>query len=236
MSDEEKVEYWNEMWRNPLVNDTYEPGSPFKLVTTSIALEEGLTSVNDSFYCAGSLNIAGTKLSCWRSYNPHGAETLAQGVANSCNPVFVTLSQRIGIDKYYEYLEQYGLMDNTGIDYPGEASAILQSKSSAGPVGLATISYGQGIALTPIQVITVLSSLGNGGKLMQPHLVRELTDDEGNTVEEFEPTVVRQVVSQHTADDICMMMEGVRKPRYGKRRISAGIPGRREDGYRSESG
>ncbi len=118
MSDEEKVEYWNEMWRNPLVNDTYEPGSPFKLVTTSIALEEGLTSVNDSFYCAGSLNIAGTKLSCWRSYNPHGAETLAQGVANSCNPVFVTLSQRIGIDKYYEYLEQYGLMDNTGIDYP----------------------------------------------------------------------------------------------------------------------
>ena len=227
MSDEEKVEYWNEMWRNPLVNDTYEPGSPFKLVTTSIALEEGLTSVNDSFYCAGSLNIAGTKLSCWRSYNPHGAETLAQGVANSCNPVFVTLSQRIGIDKYYEYLEQYGLMDNTGIDYPGEASAILQSKSSAGPVGLATISYGQGIALTPIQVITVLSSLGNGGKLMQPHLVRELTDDEGNTVEEFEPTVVRQVVSQQTADDICMMMEGVVSHGTGS---AAYLPGYRVGG------
>ena len=227
LSDEEKVEYWNEMWRNPLVNDVYEPGSPFKLLTTSIALEEGLTSVNDSFYCAGSLNIAGTKLSCWRSYNPHGAETLAQGVANSCNPVFVTLSQRIGIDKYYEYLEQYGLMDNTGIDYPGEASAILQSKSSAGPVGLATISYGQGIALTPIQVITVLSSLGNGGKLMQPHLVRELTDDEGNTVEEFEPTVVRQVVSQQTADDICMMMEGVVSHGTGS---AAYLPGYRVGG------
>ena len=227
MSDEEKVEYWNEMWRNPLVNDTYEPGSPFKLVTTSIALEEGLTSVNDSFYCAGSLNIAGTKLSCWRSYNPHGAETLAQGVANSCNPVFVTLSQRIGIDKYYEYLEQYGLMDNTGIDYPGEASAILQSKSSAGPVGLATISYGQGIALTPIQVITVLSSLGNGGKLMQPHLVRELTDDEGNTVEEFEPTVVRQVVSNTRSSVICMMMEGVVSHGTGS---AAYLPGYRVGG------
>ena len=227
LSDEEKVEYWNEMWRNPLVNDTYEPGSPFKLVTTAIALEEGLTSVNDSFYCSGSLNIAGQRLRCWRYYNPHGAETLAQGVANSCNPVFVTLSQRIGIDKYYEYLEQYGLMDNTGIDYPGEASAILQSKSAAGPVGLATISYGQGIALTPIQVITVLSSLGNDGKLMQPRLVRELTDDEGNTVEEFEPTVVRQVVSQETADDICMMMEGVVSHGTGS---AAYLPGYRVGG------
>lgn len=227
MSDEEKVAYWNDMWRNPLVNDTYEPGSPFKLLTTAIALEEGLTSVNDSFYCSGSLNVAGQRLRCWRYYNPHGAETLAKGVANSCNPVFVTLSQRVGIDKYYEYLEHYGFTGTTGIDYPGEASAILQSKSSAGPVGLATISYGQGIAVTPIQLITALSSLGNDGKLMQPRLVRELVDDDGKTIEEFEPTVIRQVVSEQTASDLCMMMEGVVSSGTGS---AAYLPGYRVGG------
>ncbi len=227
LSDEEKVEYWNEMWRNPLVNDVYEPGSPFKLLTTSIALEEGLTSVDDRFYCAGYLNIAGTRLGCWRSYNPHGAETLAQGVANSCNPVFVTLAQRIGIEKYYEYMEKYGLTGHTDIDYPGEASAILQSKSSAGPVGLSTMSYGQGIAVTPIQMITTLSALGNGGKMMQPRLVRALVDDEGNTVEEFEPTVVRQVVSEQTASDVCMMMQGVVENGTGS---AAYLPGYRVGG------
>ena len=227
LSDTEKVEYWNNMWRNPLINDTYEPGSPFKLITTAIALDEGLTSVNDSFYCSGWLNVAGQKLKCHKYPASHGAENLAKGVENSCNPVFVTLSQRIGIDKFYEHLDSYGFTGTTGIDYPGEATSILQSKQSAGPVGLATISYGQGIACTPIQLITALSSFGNDGKMMQPRLVKELVDDDGNTIEEFEPSVVRQVASEQTASEICMMMEGVVKDGGGK---AAYLPGYRVGG------
>lgn len=226
MSDSEKVEYWNNMWRNPLVNDTYEPGSPFKLVTTSIALEENKTSLNDSFYCKGFLTISGTRLNCHKT-SGHGAENLAKGVANSCNPVFVTLSQRIGIDKYYEYLDKFGFTGTTGIDYPGEATAILQAKASAGPVGLATMSYGQGIACTPIQLITALSSFGNGGNMMKPRLVRALTDDNNNVVQEFEPEIVRQVASQQTAGEVCMMMEGVVTEGGGK---TAYLPGYRVGG------
>lgn len=227
LSDEEKVEYWNNMWRNPLVNDTYEPGSPFKLITTAIALDEGVTSINDNFYCNGWLNVAGQKLKCHKYPGTHGAETLAKGVENSCNPVFVTLSQRIGIDKFYEHLDSFGFTGTTGIDYPGEATSIIQSKESAGPVGLATMSYGQGIACTPVQLITALSSFGNGGKMMQPRLVRALVDDDGNTIEEYEPTVVRQVASEQTASEICVMMEGVVKDGGGK---AAYLPGYRVGG------
>lgn len=227
MTDEEKVNYWNAMWRNPLINDTYEPGSPFKLITTGIALEEGLTSVDEGFYCGGELTIAGQPLKCHRWPGSHGAQTLAQGVANSCNPVFVTLAQRIGIDLFYEYLGYYGFTGTTGIDYPGEASSILQAKNSAGPVGLSTISYGQGIACTPIQLITALSSYGNEGKMMQPRLVRALTDDDGNVIESFEPTVVRQVASEQTSSEICQMMEGVVNEGGGN---AAYLPGYRVGG------
>lgn len=226
MTDEEKNDYWNSMWRNPLVVDTYEPGSPFKLLTTSMALEEGLTSVNDTFYCK-PVNIFGQILSCWKKSGSHGTETLADGVANSCNPVFITLSQRLGLDTFYEYLEEYGFMGTTGIDFPGEASSILQSKDSAGPVGLATMAYGQGIACTPIQLMAALTSNGNEGKMMQPRLVRALADSDGNIIEEFEPTVVRQVVSKQTASEICQMMEGVVSNGTGS---AAYLPGYRVGG------
>ncbi len=225
MTDEEKVKYWNEMWRNPLINDTYEPGSPFKLLTTAMALEENLTSVNDGFFCQ-SINLYGQVLNCWSRVS-HGAETLAMGVQNSCNPVFVTLSQRLGIDKFYEYLEAYGYMENTGIDYPGEASSILQSKKNAGPVGLATMSYGQGIACTPVQLMMSLCAAGNDGIMMKPHLVSRLVDSDGNTVKTFEPEAIRQVISKQTADEICTMMEGVVSTGTGK---AAYIPGYRVGG------
>lgn len=225
-SDSEKMEYWNNMWRNPLINDTYEPGSPFKLLTTSMALEEGLTSMNDTFYCK-PVNLYGQILKCWKTSGSHGTETLAQGVANSCNPVFIALSQRLGIDKFYEYLNDYGFMGTTGIDYPGEASSILQNKNSAGPVGLATMSYGQGIACTPIQLMAALCSNGNEGKMMQPRFVRALADSDGNIIEEFEPTVVRQVVSKQTAAEICTMMEGVVSKGTGS---EAYLPGYRVGG------
>ncbi len=207
LSSEEKVNFWNQMWRNPLVCDTYEPGSTFKLITTSIALEEKVTNPKEYFTCTGSYNVFGTILHCWRSYNPHGLETLTEAVGNSCNPVFIQLAQRVGEKKYYEYLDLFGLYEKTGIDFPGEGLAILQDQKTAGPVGLATMSYGQGIALTPIQVITAISAVGNGGKLMKPRLVKALTDSEGNVVKEFGSTQVRQVISAQTAEEMGLIME-----------------------------
>ena len=209
MSDSEKVEYWNKMWRNSLISDVYEPGSTFKLLTTSIALEEDVTDMNDTFTCTGSVNVSGETIHCWRSENPHGTQSLMQAVGNSCNPVFVKLATEIGIDKFYDYLGTFGITGTTGIDFPGEGTAILQDKESAGPVGLATIGFGQGVAVTPIQLITAISSFGNDGKLMKPRLVKELKDSDGNTVEEFGTEVVRQTVSKETADEICDIMEYV---------------------------
>lgn len=227
LPDEKKLEYWNAMWRNPLVSDTYEPGSTFKLLTTAIALEEGVTSLDDRFVCTGSIVVAGQKLKCWRSYNPHGAENLVQAVGNSCNPVFVQLAQRIGYEKYFDYMELFGLRDKTGIDYPGEGYAILQDEATAGPVGLATMSYGQGIAVTPIQLITAVSALGNEGKLMQPRIVKELRDSDGNVIQSFKTKVVRQVVSKKTADEMSLIMEAVVDEGGG---ATAKIPGYRIGG------
>ncbi len=209
LSDSDKLKYWNQMWRNPMVSDTYEPGSTFKLLTTSMALEEQLTTLSENFVCKGTYYVAGTKLRCWRYYRPHGVETLVEAVGNSCNPVFAELASRLGIDKYYEFLELFGIKEKTGIDYPGEGYAILQNKDTAGPVGLATMGYGQGIAVTPIQLVTAVSCFGNDGKLMQPRLVKELTDSDGNVVEEFDTKVVRQVVSKKTSEEMRLIMESV---------------------------
>lgn len=209
MTDSKKMEYWNSMWRNSLISDVYEPGSTFKLLTTAMSLEEGKTSIKERFNCTGSINVSGTKLKCWRSYNPHGNQTLEQAVGNSCNPVFVTLAQRMGITKFYNYLETFGISEKTEIDFPGEGNSILQNKDTAGPVGLATMGYGQGVAVTPVQLITAVSSLGNEGKLMQPRLVKALVDEKGDTVKEFDTKVVRQTVSKKTAGEMCDIMEYV---------------------------
>lgn len=209
LPDKEKIEYWNAMWRNPLVSDVYEPGSTFKLLTTAIALEEGVTNLADRFTCVGSIKVGGHTLKCWRSYRPHGNQNLVEAVGNSCNPVFVQLGQRIGYDKYFDYMELFGLRERTGIDFPGEGYAILQNKETAGPVGLATMSYGQGIAVTPIQLITAVSALGNEGKLMQPRIVKELKDEDGNVIQRFPNKVVRQIVSKQTAEEMSLIMEAV---------------------------
>ncbi|MFA5634415.1 MAG: penicillin-binding transpeptidase domain-containing protein [Anaerovoracaceae bacterium] len=209
LSDADKLTYWNEMWRNPMISDTYEPGSTFKLITTSIALEERVTNPSEHFTCTGSTVVAGQKLSCWRSYRPHGDQTLTQAVQNSCNPVFVNLSQRLGLTTYYEYLDKFGLREKTGIDFPGEGGNILQNIETAGPVGLATMSYGQGIAVTPISLLTAVCALGNEGMLMEPRLVQGLLDEKGMVIESFEPREVRQVVSKQTADEMSLIMESV---------------------------
>ena len=209
MSDEEKVAYWNKMCRNSLISDVYEPGSTFKLLTTAIALEEDIATMDSTYTCTGSVVVSGERIHCWRSSNPHGTQNLKQAVGNSCNPVFVQLATEIGIEKFYDYMATFGITGTTGIDFPGEGSAILQDEESAGPVGLATIGFGQGVAVTPIQLITAICSLGNDGQMMKPRLVKELVDSDGNTVETFDEQVVRQVVSKETASAMCDIMQYV---------------------------
>lgn len=209
LSSSEKKKYIQKMWRNALICDTYEPGSTFKLITTAIALEENAATLKSTYYDTGAINVAGTTIHCWRKGNPHGHETLAEAVSNSCNPVFVKLANKVGIEKFYGHLDTFGITGTTGIDFPGEASAILQSKDTAGPVGLGTIGFGQGIAVTPIQLITAVSSLGNDGKMMKPRLVKEITDEKGKTVKSFDTEVVRQTVSEETADEMCKIMQFV---------------------------
>ncbi len=224
LGPEEKMEYWNKMWRNPLVNDTYEPGSTFKLLTTAAALEERLTNPSEGFVCNSFYSVAGQNFRCPAA---HGNETLVDAVKNSCNPVMATLAQRIGISKFYEYLELFGIRNKTGIDFPGEAAPIMQDQKDAGPVGLATMSYGQGIAVTPVQLLTAVCAFGNGGKLMQPHLVYKMTDEKGNTIKQIEPKVVRQVVSKQTAEELSFIMENAVAKGNG---TPAVIPGYRVGG------
>lgn len=208
MSQQEQSDYLSKMWRNTLICDVYEPGSVFKLLTTAIALEEDKTSMDSTYYCDGSVNIAGETLHCWNT-GGHGTQSLKQAVGNSCNPVFMKLATDVGISKFYDYLDNFGITDTTGIDFPAEGSAILQDEDSAGPVGVATIGFGQGVAVTPIQLITAISSLGNDGKLMKPRLVKSVKNKDGETVEELEPDVVRKTVSKETADEMCKIMEYV---------------------------
>ncbi|MEG0391526.1 MAG: penicillin-binding transpeptidase domain-containing protein, partial [Anaerovoracaceae bacterium] len=209
LPEEEQLDYLNKMWRNPLVSDTYVPGSTMKLITTAMALEEDVTNLNEGFYDTGSINVSGVQLKCWSYAQPHGSETLKEAVGNSCNPVFVQLAQRLGIEKFYDYLGLFGITEKTGIDYPGEGVSQLQNVDTAGPVGLATMGYGQGIAVTPIELITAISAFGNEGMLMQPHLVKEIQNSKGETVKKIQPTKVKQAVSQATAAQICDTMEFV---------------------------
>ncbi|WP_129596447.1 stage V sporulation protein D [Anaerophilus nitritogenes] len=222
-----KSKIWNDMWRNPIISDTYEPGSTFKLITSAAGLEEGVVTPNSPFYCKGHIIVAGQRLRCWRYYNPHGAQTFTQAVQNSCNPVFIEVAQRLGVEKYYDYIEAFGFNKPTGIDLPGESSGIIQNKKYVGPVELATMSYGHGISVTPLQLINAISAIGNNGKLMQPRIVKELVDDSGNVMHRYEPKMIRQVVSEKTAKDLELIMESVVSSGSGKH---AYIPGYRIGG------
>jgi stage V sporulation protein D (sporulation-specific penicillin-binding protein) len=204
-----QVEYRNAMWSNPLTNDIYDPGSTFKLLTVSAALEEGVCTPDDGFTCKGYYEVSGHKLRCWRHYDPHGDESLTQAVGNSCNPVMIQLVQRIGYDRFYKYMELFGITAKTGIDFPGEKNSVLQERDKAGPVGLATMSYGQGISITPIQLAAAVSAIGNGGKLMRPRLVKALADENGEIVQSFDTHIVRQVISEQTAEEVKGIMEYV---------------------------
>ena len=210
------------IWRNPAVSDTYEPGSTFKIITSAAGLEEGVVKPEDQFYCSGSVVVAGKRLKCWRSYNPHGSETFVEGVMNSCNPVFIEVAQRLGKDKFYKYIKGFGFGAPTNIKLPGEANGIVRNLSSVGPVELANNGFGQGISVTPIQLITAVSAVANGGNLMEPRIAKKLVDNDGNTVHEFEPRVVRQVISKETSATLRGILEKVVSSGTGK---GAYIPG-----------
>lgn len=208
MSAEEKNKYLFSLWRNPLVSDTYEPGSTFKLITSSSAIEEKVINDNTTFNCSGSFSVAGVRLHCWTS-GAHGTQTIRQAIGNSCNPALAKVASLLGKTRFYKYLDLYGITDKTGVDYPGEAGAIIQSLENVGPVELATIGYGQGISVTPIQLLTAVNAIGNDGVLLQPRYVKALTDSEGKVVESYEPVVVRKVISAATAKKMRSIMQYV---------------------------
>ncbi len=208
MTAEEQNQYLFKLWRNPIVSDTYEPGSTFKLITTSSALEEKAISLNDTFTCNTYVNVAGINLHCW-SARDHGNQTVKQAVGNSCNPAHAKIAAKMGATAFYKYLNLYGIADRTGVDYPGETGSIMYALENVGPVELATMGYGQSISLTPIQLLTAVNAIGNGGDLLEPHYVKALTDSDGNVVEEYEPTVVRKVLSSKTAREMREIMEYV---------------------------
>lgn len=206
--EELKQEKLNGMWRNGCINDTYEPGSTFKVVTAAAALESGCATLEDTFSCPGFIVVDDRRIRCHK-VGGHGAEDFTKGICNSCNPVFVTLGLRIGAERYYDYLKQFGLLDKTGVDLPGEAGTIMHQKDAVGNVELATMSFGQSFQITPLQLATTVSSIINGGKRITPHLAVRAVDAEGNQVESFEKEAGRQIVSAETSGTMRMLLEKV---------------------------
>lgn len=221
----EKTKSLQAVWRNRAIADTYEPGSTFKTITSSAALEEGLVTDIDKqgqFACTGGIEVAGVRIKCWRYYRPHGPESLRLALMNSCNPVFIGLGQKIGVHTYYSYLQKFGLLEKTGVDLPGEAGSIFLAENKAGPVELATISFGQRFEITPLQLVTAVSAIANGGNLIQPRVVKAIVDSETKEKKEIETKVKSQVISKDTSEKVLSMMESVVSEGTGKNAKVAG--------------
>ena len=225
-------------WRNKAMNDSYEPGSTFKSMVLAAALEEGVVNENSSFYCPGYYKVGEFNIECSKKAPGHGSQNLAQAVANSCNPAFMMIGQALGAQRFYDYLEDFGFLEPTGIDMQGEGKSIVWPRSQfVAPSTqqnsyLATASFGQGLQVTPIQLITAASAVVNGGYLMQPYVMKSVTDDQGNIIAQNEPTVVRQVVSEETSQRCRTILEGVVNGGTGKR---AYVPGYRIGGKTGSS-
>ena len=218
IEQKEKTKALQGMWRNKAISDTYEPGSVFKLITASAALEEKITDTdnNGEFCCTGGITVGGARIKCWRYYRPHGSESLRQGLMNSCNPVFIGLGQKLGVNTYYSYLTKFGLLSKTGINLPGEANSIFVKQEKCGPVELATISFGQRFEITPIQLVTAISSIVNGGNLLTPRVVKTVIDSK--TGEEQENSIDQKAtsISKETSEKVLSMMESVVAEGTGK--------------------
>lgn len=196
------------MWRNKAVVDSYEPGSTFKIITACMALEEGLVDDKSTFFCPGYKQVENYKINCAHT-NGHGTQTLSDAVKNSCNPAFIEIGSLVGKDLFKKYYKAFGFTDITGFDIPGEANGVFYDDANFNVVELATASFGQGPKVTPLQMITAVSAVANGGNLMKPYLVKELLDSDGNVVSATEPKIVRQVISESTSEKMCTMLENV---------------------------
>lgn len=222
MTDEEFQDACNQMWRNPTINDTYEPGSTFKIITMAAGLSQGVVDLDDQFNCPGYKIVEDRRIHCHKRTG-HGAETFVQGAMNSCNPVFIEVGLRLGAETYYDYFQKFGLMEKTGIDLPGEAGTIMHKKEDIGQVELATISFGQSFQITPIQLATTVSSIVNGGKRVTPHFGVRVTDSQGNLVEELEYKTREGIVSSQVSEEVRYILEKVVSEGSGK---NAAIEGR----------
>ena len=221
----EKTKNLQAVWRNKAIADTYEPGSVFKLITASAAIEEGLVTDIDKegqFSCTGGIEVAGVRIKCWRYYRPHGSESLRKGLMNSCNPVFIGLGQKLGVQKYYSYLNKFRLLKKTDIDLPGEANSIFLAENKAGPVELATISFGQRFEITPIQLATAVSAIANGGNSVTPRVVKKIINSETKEVTDIPIKNNGTVISKETSEKVLSMMESVVSEGTGKNAKVAG--------------
>ena len=222
MTDQEFQDACNQMWRNRTVNDTYEPGSTFKIITMTAGLSEGVVDLEDSFYCPGYKIVEDRRIHCHKRIG-HGAENFVQGAMNSCNPVFIEVGLRLGVDNYYQYFKEFGLLKKTGIDVPGEAGTIMHDKENIGEVELATISFGQSFQITPIQLAATVSSIINGGTRVTPHFGVKVTDQEGSLVETLEYPQETGIVSEEVSKQVRYILERVVSEGSGK---NAAIEGR----------
>lgn len=215
LSDEELQEQLNQMWRNRCINDTYEPGSTFKIITASACLEEGVVSLDDTFSCPGYRIVEDRKIRCHK-VGGHGQETFVEGIQNSCNPVFMDIGLRLGSDRFYDYFEKFGLLKLTNVDLPGEAGTIMHRKEDIGTVELATMTFGQSFQVTPIQMAVTVSSIINGGTRVTPHVGMAVLDEKGETVEDFEYETEDGIVSEETSETMQMLLESVVSEGSGK--------------------
>lgn len=215
LTDEQRQDALNQMWRNGCINDTYEPGSTFKIITASAGLEEGAVHLTDQFSCPGYKVVEDRRIRCHK-VGGHGAENFVQGIQNSCNPVFIEVGLRIGVDRFFDYFRQFGLMDLTGVDIPGEAGTIMHKKENVGQVELATISFGQSFQITPIQLATTVSALVNGGRRVTPHFGMEVLSAEGKKVKTFRYNAKKHIVSEKTSQTMRELLESVVAEGSGK--------------------
>ena len=231
LTEEEKQDALNQMWRNRSINDTYEPGSVFKVVTAAACLEEGVVTTQDQFHCPGYYVVEDRRIRCHKT-GGHGSETFVQGIQNSCNPVFINIGLRLGVDRFCDYYDQFGLLGNTGVDLPGEASTIMHQRKNIGQVELATMSFGQSFQVTPIQMATTFSSIINGGNRVTPHFGKRVLDQDGTVAEIFSDKKGKRILSEETSATMRALLESVVSEGGGK---NAAVEGYRIGGKTATS-
>lgn len=222
LSEKERNDALNKMWRNTAINDTYEPGSTFKTVTASAGLEEGVVTPESHFFCNGFHTVGDRMIKCWRYPRTHGSQTFVEGVQNSCNPVFMELGERLGAEKFYEYMDKFGFNEKTGIDLSGEAVGIMHKLENVGPVELATMSFGQSFQITPLQLLRAVSSMVNGGYLVTPHIGCKIVDNDGNTVKNLDYDKGEKILSDETSENMKKILESVVSEGTGNKAYIAG--------------